>query len=112
MTRCNQHHITPMGTHYHPATPDRLCGVLDALIVNQTRVAIQYGDPNTGVAWGDRPEVGRVSRSLGPVKVPILVHNRRSLGGGAILTNCIISIATARGKRPIYETQLVLSPNP
>jgi hypothetical protein len=35
---------------------------------------------------------GRKGRSMGPVKVPLLIANSRSMGGGAILDHCIVRL--------------------
>lgn len=42
---------------------------------------------------------GTVGRSTGKVKIPLLVHNSRSMGGGGILTHCIIGIRLSRKDR-------------
>ena len=47
---------------------------------------------------------GYVSRSTGITPIPILVHNKRSLGGGGILTNCIVKITTTgKNKWTLYQ---------
>ena len=40
---------------------------------------------------------------MGPVKVPLLIANSRSIGGGAILDFCIVRIRTAAGGRVLYQ---------
>ena len=62
------------------------------------------GDTDTGWDWLEEFEThGYVGRSIGPVKVPLLVANRRSLGGGAILTHCVVRIRTSSGGRVLYQ---------
>lgn len=91
------------GTYYHESTPQRVIETLEASRKNRTRIKLWYGDTATGQAWGD-VEVGTVGRSMGPVKIPILLHNRRSTGGGAILDHCIIRIEYSRkGSPPLYS---------
>lgn len=79
------------GTSYHKQTPVMIREILENLRASQRRVVVIYGDTETGRAWGD-VEFGRVSRSMGPVKVPLLIHNSRSYGGGAMLDHCIVGI--------------------
>ena len=66
-----------------------------------TRLCIHYGDVVTGKAWGDI-ETGRIGRSGGSIKIPLVIHNRRAMGGGALLDHCIVKIETAAGKLPVY----------
>jgi hypothetical protein len=94
------------GTWYNHATPDDLVRMLEAVRMARVRVVLDYGNIETGRQWGDGREslnVGRISRSMGPVAVPILVHNSRSMDGGAILDSCIVRIRLARGKSLIYQ---------
>jgi hypothetical protein len=46
---------------------------------------------------------GYVGNSMGPLRVPLLIHNRRSLGGGAVLDHCIVRIIETRTGRVIYS---------
>ena len=63
------------------------------------RVRLHYGDTDTGRDWMDRYDVtGRIGRSMGPVKVPLVIANCRSMGGPAILENCIVRIRHANKK--------------
>lgn len=81
------------GTHYHLETPDRVVKALEQARKAQCTVRIFLGDVMTGVAWTEEHDVcGRISRSMGPVKVPILINNRRSMGGTHILDHCIVGI--------------------
>jgi len=68
------------------------------------RVRIWYGDTETGRAWLEELDVvGTVHVSTGPRHIPILLANRRSAGGGAILDHCIVKIVDAHNKRTLYE---------
>lgn len=80
------------GTTYHDQTPGAVWKVLEDVRTIGCRVKIYYGEP--GKLWGDA-EVGRVSRSMGPNKIPIICHNRRSTGGAGILDHCIMGIRYA-----------------
>ncbi len=49
---------------------------------------------------------GDVGRSMGTVKSPLLVANRRSLSGGVILDHSIVRIRTAAGSGAVVEPYL------
>lgn len=92
------------GTSYQVETPDEVIRVLESARQNKTRLRLAYGDKETGKDWQESFDVeGTISRSMGPVKIPILIHNARSMGGGGILTHCIVKIVTSRGKRVLYQ---------
>jgi hypothetical protein len=92
------------GTSYHEATPDAVIRVLEAARQSRTRLHISLGDQETGRDWLEEFEShGYVGRSTGPVKVPLLVANRRSLGGGAILGHYIVRIRESAGGRVLYQ---------
>lgn len=92
------------GTHYHEETPKQVITILERYRVAKDlgRLRMYYGDAQTGKAWGDVEE-GYIGRSMGRVKIPLVVHNTRSLGGAGLLDHCIVRIETARGKRVLYS---------
>lgn len=68
------------------------------------RVRIWLGDPETGKCWNEAYDVaGYVGRSTGEKKVPLLLHDKRSMGGGAILTQNIIRVDWTDGTGTIYK---------
>lgn len=88
------------GTTYKDDTPKELVDLLEKWRVNRfdiSRIRIHYGDTKTGRPWGDRL-AGYISRSMGPVKIPILLCNRRSIGGEGLLENCIVLVECANKK--------------
>ena len=92
------------GTSYHIETPDKLIEILETIRENQTRVIFDFGDVKTKTSWGEVYDIsGRIGRSTGTVKIPLLIHNRRSMGGGALLDHCILSIKTSIGKVVLYQ---------
>ena len=92
------------GTSYDKRTDDKVIEVLEHCRTNNIRIVLDYGDTKTGKSWNERYGVtGRVSRSCGSSKIPILPYNKRSMGGGAILTHCIIGIKSSKGKVTLYR---------
>lgn len=92
------------GTSYHDDTPAEVIRVLESARTNRTRLHISLGDTTNGLDWLEEFKThGYIGRSMGPVKVPLLVANRRSLGGGAILGHCIVRIRTSSGGRVLYQ---------
>lgn len=84
------------GTFYDAGTADEVIQVLERARETRTRLAIAYRAES-------QPEFGRVGRSTGEVKIPLLVHNARSLGGGAICTRIITEIRESNGGKLLYK---------
>ena len=83
----------PDGTYYHDTTPRKVVAALQAARQSGSRVRLFYGDQETG---RDRMEewsvTGTIGRSWGPIKIPLLIANSRSMGGGAILCDSIVRL--------------------
>ena len=95
---------TRNGTSYHDETSDEMMTLLESIRARDVRVRFHWGDTVTGEDWGDKWDVkGKIGRSMGPSKIPILVHNSRSMGGGAILDHCIVKITETRGGKVLYQ---------
>lgn len=91
------------GTTYNDKTAPEIVDIIERARAARTRLAIFYGDTETGKAWGD-VEFGRIGRSNGVVKIPLVVHNARSSGGGALLDSCIVKIETTKApRRVLYQ---------
>lgn len=81
------------GTYYHRDTPDEVVRALELAREKGYRVRIFCGDTATGVAWQEENDImGRMGRSGGTFKVPLLIANARSHGGPHILDHCIVGI--------------------
>jgi hypothetical protein len=92
------------GTSYHSATPSAVIDALEKARRNHTRIHVSYGDSSTGMDWLEEFDTtGYVGRSMGPTKVPLLLANRRSSGGGAILDHCIVRIRARAGGNVLYS---------
>ena len=90
------------GTSYNVETPERVVRNLEASRKHGMRIVIFYGDGTTGKAWGDIEE-GRVGRSTGNIRIPLIISSSRSMGGPGILDNCIVKILQAAGKSVLYQ---------
>lgn len=93
------------GLWFSPDCPMNARTVICALYKSQTRITVDYGNPKTGKSWGETFNIhGRIGRSTGSRKIPLLIHNRRAIGGGGILTDCILSIRTSKAPhRVLYQ---------
>ena len=92
------------GTSFDERTPNEVIRVLESARQNRTRLHISLGDTSSGKDWLEEFEShGYVSRSMGLEKVTLLMANRRSVGGGAILDHCIVRIRTSAGGRVLYQ---------
>ena len=91
-------------TSYHAQTPQGVIEVLDDARINRKRLRLYLGDVTTGLDWMEECDTtGYIGRSGGTIKVPLLVYNERSYGGGAILDHCIVKIKEAKGNRVLYQ---------
>lgn len=77
-------------TSYKRETSAAVIAILEVLRDSKERVVIDYG------TW---TEIGRVGRTTGDRKSPLLVYNSRSLGGSLIDTVGIVSIRSSSGKK-------------
>jgi len=85
------------GMYFHAETSLAVCNALNAARQSGKRIRVWLGD-KLGKSWLDEHDVeGYVGRSGGRIKIPLLVSNSRSLGGGALLDHCIIKIKETRG---------------
>lgn len=90
---------------YSADTSNELVEILEYHRKAQTRLRFHWGDAKTGKDWDEVFDIsGRIGLSRGTeARYPIFVHNTRSLGGGGILTDCIVKITTTKGKVLIYQ---------
>lgn len=97
------------GTSYDARTPEEVIRVLESARQNRTRLHISLGETDNergkiGRDWLEENMVhGFIGRSTGNIKIPLLIHNRRSLGGPGLLDHCIVRIRTAASGRVLYQ---------
>lgn len=95
--------ITESGTAYKEETCEAIVEVLERCRQQRIRIRVYYGGPD-GRDWQDEfGTTGYVGRSTGNIKIPLVVYNSRSLGGGAMLDHCIVKIVTTKGKEILYQ---------
>jgi len=84
----------PNGTCYHAETASPVVGVLERQRTKGGIVRIFYGDIHTGRSWCDEYDmIGQIGRSIGPIKIPLLVPEGEC-GGAGILDHCIVRVQT------------------
>ncbi len=90
----------PNGTRVDRTTSGEVIAVLEKCRADKTVVRLFYGNAS-GKSWMDENEViGNVGRSMGPLKLPLLIPIRSGFGPG-ILDNCIIRIDSA--EKTLYQ---------
>jgi len=97
-------------TCYKPDTDIRVINVLEKYMNNRRTIRVYYGDTETGKCWNEERDVrGRVGRSTGNIKIPLLVHPL-SYGGPALLDNRILKIVDIRSKAVLYQHEKFIQP--
>lgn len=97
--------------YFNENTCDKVKTVLTECYNSKLRVRIWYGDTKTGLSWlEDYDTMGTIGRSTGQQKIPLLIKNSRSSGGGGILCHCIIRIDIISSRRTIYKHPLFYVP--
>ena len=93
MENNKQYYTTVNGTSYDINTDKKIVSILDDAIINRKRLKLDYGNTETGENWNECYDIiGRIGRSTGTIKIPLLILTSRSYGGGAILDSSIIKI--------------------
>lgn len=85
-------------------TPHAVRNAITHAHAHGLRVRIHQGDIKTGRVWLEECDVmGRIGRSTGPQKVPLLIHSSRSYGGRALLDHCILGVQVTDGGSWLYK---------
>jgi len=92
------------GIYFYEGTPIALADKLINIREQQERIVVDYGDTTTKQSWGEVHDItGYVAKTTGIKPMLILVHNKRSHGGGILLTDCILNVKTSKGKNLLYQ---------
>jgi len=87
------------GVYFYKGTPIVLADKLLALKDRKERIVLDYGDTQTGESWNEEHDTTEyIGKTTGTKPMLILVFNKRSLGGGLILTHSILTIKPAKEK--------------
>lgn len=100
----NSNYQVVNGISYHAETLPAVINALESARISRTRVRLYYGDTKTGRAWLEEHDVyGRIGRSTGTSKIPLIVNNSRCLGGPGILDHCIVRIIDSKTHCVFYS---------
>lgn len=98
----NIQYKTVNGTSYNAKASDEIISILENARQYNKRVRLFYGNTETGRDWMEVYDtMGTIGRSYGEVKIPLLIKNSRSIGGSAILEDCIVKITI--DKKVVYQ---------
>lgn len=98
-------------TYFDPGTDPKAARVLETCRHDRRQVRLMLGDTTTGQCWlEEHGVVGRIARSNGILKVPLLIE-RAACGGPAILTNCLLRIIDWRSSRTLYRHPAFRAPD-
>ena len=98
-------------TYFDPATDPQVARVLERCRRDRRTVRLMLGDTDTGRCWLDEFHVvGRIGRSTGTLKVPLLIEGGAS-GGVAILTSCVLRIVDWTSGRDLYRHPACQAPD-
>lgn len=95
--------VSDSGTCYDLETSQEVINILESLYDHrETRIRVWYGE--NGKSWDEENDVtGYLGRSTGMIKVPLLINNKKSYGGVALLDAYIVKIVNTRTKRTLYQ---------
>lgn len=91
------------GFYFDSRTNDAIKSAIVNAHAMGTRVRVFYGDDN-GASWHEENDViGTIGRSSGKCKIPLLIANSRSSGGGSLLDHCIVAMIDTKTGRMLYK---------
>ncbi|MCU7369989.1 hypothetical protein PEC18_03675 [Paucibacter sp. O1-1] len=98
-------------TYFDPGTDPKAARALETCRRDGRKVRLVQGDTGTGACWLDEHDVvGRVGRSTGMMKVPLLIEAGAN-GGVAILTNCLLRLIDWESGRDLFRHPAYRAPD-
>jgi hypothetical protein len=98
-------------TYFDPGTDPKAARVLEACRKDGRKVRLVLGDTATGQCWLEEHDVvGCIGRSIGTLKVPLLIEPGGD-GGIAILTSCLLRIIEWDCGRELYRHRAFCIPD-
>ena len=86
------------GTAYHADTPEAVVVILEQYRKSGKRIDLSYGDATTGRDWlNDYGRVGRLGRSTGQIKIPVMLESHRTLEAPLCSITASCASVTAKG---------------
>ncbi|WP_404302427.1 hypothetical protein [Alicycliphilus denitrificans] len=99
-------------TYFDPGTDPKAVRALEKCRRDGCKVRLVQGDTATGRCWLDeRDVVGRIGRSGGMMKVPLLIEAGADGGGTAILANCLLRLIDWESGRDLYRHPVYRTPD-
>lgn len=96
-------HLKDKETWFTEDTPAKVRWEIERYRKSGEAIRVFYGDVVTGRSWMDEYDViGRVGRSAGPMKSPLLVAEGE-YAGGCLLTDCIIRLIDVKTGEDVYR---------
>lgn len=90
-------------TYFDPGTDAKAARVLESCRTRARKIRLIFGDTRTGEPWLEEHDVvGRIGRSIGTLKIPLLIAPGEH-GGGATLCACLLAIVDWRSGDFLYR---------
>lgn len=90
---------------FNNKTPKRTAEKLIGILNSGIRVVFDFGNIEMMESWNEiYGTTGYIGLSKGFYNLywPLLVHNKRSIGGSLLLTHCILTIKRSKGKELLF----------